>query len=185
MWCIKCQADVAAEMAPDNRQILCASCGSRIRAVPLLPTEDKTRQARELLERWSKTRWTEEESPSTESRQPVGAPEKSVDRAVQAKPLPKPVFRLDESHPERVTSQTTPAELEQKVSQSQPESIPQPVAAPHSHIVNSPMPEPAQPMMPRMHEPHAHSYPPPHFPNEPIPADDEPVATNSSSKLQA
>ena len=93
MWCLKCQADVAAEISSDNRRVLCASCGSPIRSVPSLPTEDKTRQARELLERWSKSRWTEsapqeaavaETAPLTGSRTPRRGP-------VQ------PAFRVEES----------------------------------------------------------------------------------------
>lgn len=190
MWCIKCQADVAAEMAPDNRQILCASCGSRIRAVPLLPTEDKTRQARELLERWSKTRWTDEDAPAGGSPQSPPIPETSTSRPPQTKPPSKPLFRVDEPHPENVASETASPVSQQQMAQSEPAPAPQPVRtqpmpSQSAPFVNPPMPEPGSAMTPRMHEPHGPSYPPPHFSNEPLAADDEPIPTSSSSKLQA
>jgi hypothetical protein len=53
MWCKNCQADVAGEVSPDARSLLCTTCGgevSSIRAPGPLPS---TRGARELLERWN------------------------------------------------------------------------------------------------------------------------------------
>ena len=56
MWCANCQADVAAEVAADNRRVRCAHCGSEIDALRSLRTTDKTREARQLLQRWSSGR---------------------------------------------------------------------------------------------------------------------------------
>lgn len=53
MWCGHCQADVAAEVSSDNQRIRCASCGQEITPTEKLRTTVKTREARELLERWS------------------------------------------------------------------------------------------------------------------------------------
>src|SRR5688572_14207087 len=104
MWCIKCQADVAAEMAPDNRRILCASCGSQIRSVPLLPTEDKTRQARELLERWSKKKWNGESNATDADDLEFDM----IEAHAVSRDGIKPSFRIDEPHPEPLAASSPP-----------------------------------------------------------------------------
>lgn len=53
MWCEKCQADVAAEVSGDTSEVHCATCHTVIRSGALARASEKTRQARELLERWS------------------------------------------------------------------------------------------------------------------------------------
>lgn len=53
MWCPSCHADVAAEVSSDNRRIRCASCNSDLGTAEKLPSTSKTREARELLKRWS------------------------------------------------------------------------------------------------------------------------------------
>lgn len=53
MWCAHCQAEVAAEVASDNRRVRCANCGTQIPSAGSAAMTDKTREARELLERWS------------------------------------------------------------------------------------------------------------------------------------
>lgn len=60
MWCGKCQSEVAAEVSPDNHRVFCACCGvllNTIDAPPVRPRTDKvsdrTKDARELLQRWS------------------------------------------------------------------------------------------------------------------------------------
>jgi hypothetical protein len=53
MWCAKCQADVAAEVSADHRQVRCAHCGTLISAPNAAPTTDSARHARDLLARWS------------------------------------------------------------------------------------------------------------------------------------
>lgn len=168
MWCIKCQADVAAEMAPDNRQVLCASCGSRIRSVPLLPTEDKTRQARELLERWSKSRWSDEEAP-----EPLKIGETEESAAVQPEPA-KPAFRFDEPGRAPSASATTP--------RRDPQTGPRAFSS-HQRPRQS-AGRPSASHRQRTHEPHAAGCPPPHFSWESL-SDEPPPEPNTSSKLQA
>lgn len=56
MWCARCKADVAAEVTPDNQHVRCATCGNEIGSSLSNRTETRTRQARELLERWSQQR---------------------------------------------------------------------------------------------------------------------------------
>ncbi|MBC7821537.1 MAG: hypothetical protein IAG10_32020 [Planctomycetaceae bacterium] len=60
MWCGKCQADVAAEVSPDNQRVFCTICGALLSTIDLPPTRpiteklgDRTKDARELLKRWS------------------------------------------------------------------------------------------------------------------------------------
>ena len=60
MWCGKCQSDVAAEVSPDNQRVSCATCGALLSTIDIAPTRpgadkvsDRTKDARELLQRWS------------------------------------------------------------------------------------------------------------------------------------
>lgn len=60
MWCGKCQSEVAAEVSPDNQRVFCASCGALLSTIDVPPTRsgadkvgDRTKDARELLQRWS------------------------------------------------------------------------------------------------------------------------------------
>jgi len=53
MWCPNCEADVAAEVTPDNSHVLCATCGNQIGTSDATHKTSKTKEARELLERWS------------------------------------------------------------------------------------------------------------------------------------
>jgi hypothetical protein len=53
MWCSHCHDDVAAAVASDNRKIRCATCGADLGLAQSLPSSSKTREARELLKRWS------------------------------------------------------------------------------------------------------------------------------------
>lgn len=60
MWCGKCQSEVAAEVSPDNQRVFCASCGVLLSTIDVPPTSpgsdkggDRTKDARELLQRWS------------------------------------------------------------------------------------------------------------------------------------
>ena len=60
MWCGKCQSDVAGEVSPDNQRVSCANCGALLSTIDVAPTRpgtdkasDRTKDARELLQRWS------------------------------------------------------------------------------------------------------------------------------------
>ena len=64
MWCPSCKADVAAEVAADNRRVHCATCGSEITSSAAFTGLAKTREARDLLERWA----TERKSDSSTRR---------------------------------------------------------------------------------------------------------------------
>ncbi len=59
MWCPTCKAEVAAEVAVDNRRVRCATCGGEIPVPANFSGLAKTREARELLERWASERHTE------------------------------------------------------------------------------------------------------------------------------
>ena len=51
MWCVTCKADVAAEVSPDSGRVQCATCGSEIAQAHGI--RERTKDAREILERWS------------------------------------------------------------------------------------------------------------------------------------
>ncbi len=53
MWCASCQTDVAGEIASDGQSVHCTSCGTEVSTARSLSLHPKTREARELLERWS------------------------------------------------------------------------------------------------------------------------------------
>jgi hypothetical protein len=56
MWCPTCKAEVAAEVAVDNRRVRCATCGGEIPVPASFAGLAKTREARELLDRWASER---------------------------------------------------------------------------------------------------------------------------------
>lgn len=51
MWCANCRAEVAAEIAEDDRRIRCARCAADLGAAR---SHSPEQNARELLERWTK-----------------------------------------------------------------------------------------------------------------------------------
>lgn len=59
MWCPACAADVAAELQPDNRRVVCTRCGCKVglsATAPwqgVVPMTAAERSARDLLARWS------------------------------------------------------------------------------------------------------------------------------------
>ena len=60
MWCGHCQSDVAAEVSPDNQRVFCAACGTLLSTIDApshrIATDklgERTKDARELLQRWS------------------------------------------------------------------------------------------------------------------------------------
>ncbi len=53
MWCASCQTDVAGEVSADGQSVLCTACGGEVSSGRSLSLHPKTRDARELLERWS------------------------------------------------------------------------------------------------------------------------------------
>src|ERR1700735_3207673 len=73
MWCPNCKADVAAEVGADNRRVRCATCGSEITASAAFTGLAKTREARDLLERWASERRIDPPSRSDRSVQRSGA----------------------------------------------------------------------------------------------------------------
>jgi hypothetical protein len=61
MWCPTCKAEVAAEVAADNRRVRCATCGGEIPIPATFPGMAKTREARDLLDRWASERQSDPE----------------------------------------------------------------------------------------------------------------------------
>jgi hypothetical protein len=53
MWCSSCQAEVAAKVSTDNNRLFCASCGKELNIAVANSGQEKTREAQDLLKRWS------------------------------------------------------------------------------------------------------------------------------------
>lgn len=107
MWCASCQADVAAEVTADNRTIRCASCGSEIGTTQAARTTTKTREARELLERWSNSPLLDPYGPVLSAKgsgEPSsGEPEPSTaipspERHAENREARQTTFRIDRAH---------------------------------------------------------------------------------------
>jgi len=99
MWCAACRADVAAELSPDNRRMLCARCHSELgtaagaldRSATGPRLQDTERNARELLARWSTQHVLESPLSATVAGTPAVAP------ATESAPV-RMSHRLDAAH---------------------------------------------------------------------------------------
>ena len=116
MWCTNCQSEVAAEVTSDNSRIHCASCGAEISASKTLRPVPKTREARDLLERWSSEQLLDPygplpgihaESASSHhvAEQPVETPAPSVGGS-ETDGSTKSTFRMDPPHPTGPSGET-------------------------------------------------------------------------------
>lgn len=127
MWCPNCKADVAAEVGADNRRVRCATCGGEITASAAFTGLAKTREARDLLERWASERRVDPPSRSersahrpgavaegtaiggvsleaeapvpTSSRTERSVPQSAAVQAEPARPAPNRPYRIDPSQP--------------------------------------------------------------------------------------
>ncbi len=79
MWCAGCQTDVAGELSADGQTLQCTSCGGEVSSVRSLSLHPKTREVRDLLERWS-----------TEELLDPDLPLRHVPSSPQASPVPTP-----------------------------------------------------------------------------------------------
>lgn len=99
MWCGKCQSEVAAEVSPDNQRVFCAACGTLLSTIDVPParpamvkSSDRTKDARELLQRWSSGNLVD----------PFGPPISS--NRLGSKTEPEPVPDLKSATPSLVVS---------------------------------------------------------------------------------
>lgn len=159
MWCTNCKSEVAAEVALDNRRVRCATCSTELSIATEFEStttstdfESTTKDARELLERWSKGPLVEPFGPMSGAVQPVTAesseplaPE-TPDRESQATPK----FRVDAPHrPTEQSEFSDQPQSEPAVSESAASAPPQ-----QEDLVSTP----------RVHLGHEFSTPPPpHF----------------------
>ncbi|MFH1303843.1 MAG: hypothetical protein ABIK07_22520 [Planctomycetota bacterium] len=67
MWCTSCQSDVAAEVSADSKRVHCAICGNDLGTTAAARISDKTKEARELLARWSNREVLDPYGPLTKS----------------------------------------------------------------------------------------------------------------------
>ncbi|MCA9022122.1 MAG: hypothetical protein KDA74_18365, partial [Planctomycetaceae bacterium] len=93
MWCTSCQSDVAAEVSSDSKRVQCATCGSDLGTTAAARISDKTKEARELLARWSNREILDPYGPLTrsESRAASSASLFEQPEPQRTEPLPQPV----------------------------------------------------------------------------------------------
>ena len=121
MWCANCQADVAAEVTTDNRRLRCATCGTDLFAhqvavaeKPVLDEskpslEQKSRDARELLERWSGSAMLDPFGPAFGTRQAVETdPSPKPVQPAAASPQPQAAIRVDNAHLQEAATHNAP-----------------------------------------------------------------------------
>lgn len=53
MWCANCQTEVAGEVSADGQSLVCVACGCEVTSARSPSLHPKTREVRQLLERWS------------------------------------------------------------------------------------------------------------------------------------
>jgi len=70
MWCKHCEADVAGEVSPDAKSLLCTTCGREVSSIRAPGPPPSTHGVREFLERWE----TEEALDPYQPRGPRTAP---------------------------------------------------------------------------------------------------------------
>jgi len=92
MWCTSCQSDVAAEVSSDSKRVQCATCGSDLGTTAAARISDKTKEARELLARWSNREILDPYGPLTrsEARVPSSASLFEQPESQRPEPLPQP-----------------------------------------------------------------------------------------------
>lgn len=117
MWCGHCQVDVAAEVSPDNHRVLCTLCGSTLNTIAPPTTRlvaeklgERTRDARELLQRWSSSKVVDPFGPSVPAISAISTIERA---SIQPSELAdsassKPLESTVESCPESKNSARLP-----------------------------------------------------------------------------
>lgn len=150
MWCGKCQSDVAAEVSPDNQRVFCTICGAVLSTIDLPPTRpaterlgDRTKDARELLQRWSSGQVIDPfgplpkpQRPLSESRPTSVAPVKIPSTAPAPEPILAPAIQpvVTVSAPVPATVVVEPAaplasiEVRELVAEPSPPLLPNPLA---------------------------------------------------------
>ncbi len=99
MWCANCQSEVAAEASPETGEVRCASCGNEIAGGKFARLDQNLRQARELLDRWSR-------EPLLEPYGPLSGKSAATSDELKHAPVPTPTepadveprFRVDAPH---------------------------------------------------------------------------------------
>lgn len=124
MWCGKCQADVAAEVSPDNQRVFCTACGSLLSTIDIPPARpssersasEKTKDARELLARWSSGKVLDPFGPPLKRMdfEPAVVESPSRDAVNATAEWNSPAASAAASHDANLKSQGTAAEEEPK-----------------------------------------------------------------------
>jgi len=109
MWCGVCQADVAAEVSADNRRVRCATCGNDLSTSEIEGIEVKTKNAHELLRRWSSAEVLDPFGPTiATSPSSSSVEERKAKESLRPPDKGKPVVRVDHPHTETMTATASP-----------------------------------------------------------------------------
>ena len=91
MWCSRCQSEVAAEVSPDNQRVFCAVCSTLLSTIDPPPSRpladrlgDRTKDARELLQRWSSGKSVDPFGPPMLTNRPSSNTESSSPQEARA-----------------------------------------------------------------------------------------------------
>ncbi len=93
MWCAGCQTDVAGELSADGQILQCVSCGGEVSSVRAMSLHPKTREVRDLLERWSTEELLDPDLPMRHAPASVQTPPQTSPGPT---PPPKPLPAVDE-----------------------------------------------------------------------------------------
>ena len=142
MWCPNCQADVSADVSVDNRIVYCSTCREELSTVPEHSEKNSTRDARDLLLRWSNSALIDPFGPDIAARE-----KHSTSRSVPALPQPLPKSTATTSASDVLTNPTIQS---QSVAVPPLESISAAIQHPESNAAVqqlSPLPNPAEPLI--------------------------------------
>jgi hypothetical protein len=115
MWCTSCQSDVAAEVSTDSKRVHCTICGNDLGSTSAARISDKTKEARELLARWSNREMLDPYGPLTKSEPRPQTGSSLFDQPEQHHPSSTPQPSL-ETHTEQQTQRTAPVEVNEQAS---------------------------------------------------------------------
>ena len=109
MWCASCKADVAAEVTAETGRVRCAQCGTELAQAHAI--RERTKDAREILQRWSNKSLLDPYGPLPGSRSRQTAPQPTAQPTANTAP------------PADHESQSTTARPTQPANTQEPEPV--------------------------------------------------------------
>lgn len=128
MWCTSCQSEVAAEVSTDSKRIHCAICGNDLGTTSAARMSDKTKEARELLARWSNHDVLDPYGPITKSETRPQVATSLFDQPEKQYPKPAPQPAVEPQVEQQVepplpTPESIPVDIYEQFSDPAEETI--------------------------------------------------------------